>query len=298
MIQILYGTKEHRWDVTEVCMNQLKKKNVITIPNNDTIRSQYFSDQSVGTTKQVHVILDGREYAYDDTATVSIHVNDQTIHIKSDPNLSNIYMQLYHWYQELSIKYGSFNDKVVEQKMVLKSFTGNEKVLELGGNVGQKSLVIAKIVNPANFVTLESNTWRASKLEENKQANQFTFSVENAALSSCKLITQDFQTIPSEELLEGYQWVNTITWDELTTKYNIVFDTLVLNCNGAFYHILQTTPEILTHIQLIIMTNDYDTLEQKEYVNSVLVNQFYPVYVEMETKGCCPQSYYEIWKRN
>jgi len=281
-------------------MNQLKKKNVITIMNNDTIRSQYFADQLVGVDKYVYVLKNGKEYEYDSTATISIHLSDNSVHIKSEPNLSDIYLKLYQMYQSLSIKYGSFNDKVPEQKMIVKFFTGNEKVLELGGNVGQKSLLIASLVNQSHFVTLESNTFRASKLEENKLLNQLTFSIENAALSNQPLISQDFQTIPSAEVLEGYQPVTTISWEALTTKYSIEFDTLVLNCNGAFYYMLMETPTMLNNIKLIIMTNDY-TLEQKEYVNSILTqNDFYPVYVEVggiQNGSCCLQTYYETWKK-
>lgn len=300
VIHIYYGNKQTRWDVTEICTQLLKKKNVITISNNDTIRSQYFSDQLAGVTKYVYVVKDGHEYEYDNTATIYISLATSTIKIKSEPNLSDIYFQLYDLYQQLKITYGTFDDKVPEQKMILKCFTGNETVLELGGNVGQKSLIIAKLVQPNHLVSLESHAFRASKLEENKNLNQFSFFVENAALSQRTLITQDFQTIPSDVLLDGYQWVNTITWDALTTKYNLVFDTLVVNCNGAFYYVLMDTPEILTHLTLLVMTNDYDDIQQKNYVDSILAaNRFYPVYVEVGgfRGGVCVQMYFEIWKK-
>jgi FkbM family methyltransferase len=173
-------------------------------------------------------------------------------------------------------------------------------VLELGANVGQKSLLIASLVNQTTFVALESNAFRASKLIENKSLNQFNFFIENAALSNRTLITQDFQTIPSETLLDGYQWVPTITWNELTTKYNIAFDTLVVNCNGAFYYILMDTPEILTNITILVMTNDYEEMQQKDYVNSILTqHNFYPVYVESGLRGgYCSATYYEVWRKH
>ena len=298
-IHIFYGNQETRWEVTEVCMNHLKKKNVITISNNDSIRAQYFSDQLVGQEKYIYVIKD-KEYEYDNTATVYINVMDGSIRIKSEPNLSPIYFKLFELYQSLQLTYGLFDEKVPEQKMIVKYFTGNEKVLELGANVGQKSLLIASLVNQTTFVALESNAFRASKLIENKSLNQFNFFIENAALSNRTLITQDFQTIPSETLLDGYQWVPTITWNELTTKYNIAFDTLVVNCNGAFYYILMDTPEILTNITILVMTNDYEEMQQKDYVNSILTqHNFYPVYVESGLRGgYCSATYYEVWRKH
>ena len=45
---------------------------------------------------------------------------------------------------------------------------------------------------------------------------------------------------------------------ELKNKYNINFDTLVLDCEGAFYYILMDMPEILENIKLII--NEIDEI--------------------------------------
>jgi len=301
-VQIFYGTSQQRVDVTTTCNHELKKKNIITIPNSDILRSQYFSEMCPGEKKFVYLLKEGLEYVYDDTTTVMIHT-DNTITITNDPNLNEVYIQLYHLSNQLNIKYDSFNNKVPEQKMIVKGLQGNEKVLEIGGGVGVKSLIIASRVNQANFVTLESNPLRLSKLVENKDLNSFHFHAENSALSTRTLIYQDYQTIPSTELLENTQWVNIVTWTDLQNKYSIEFDTLVVNCNGGFYHTLMDMPEMLTNIQLIMMTNDYDTIEQKEYVDSVLLaNHFYVVYVEVGgiyvNAGCCRNNYYEIWKKH
>lgn len=71
------------------------------------------------------------------------------------------------------------------------------------------------------------------------------------------------ETKPSETLEPNFKWINTIRLEQLKTKYNIKFDTLVLNCEGAFYYILMGMPEILDNINLTIMENDYHILEQK-----------------------------------
>ena len=41
---------------------------------------------------------------------------------------------------------GSFENELPEQKMVLRYFTGNERVLEIGGNIGRNSLVMGYIM--------------------------------------------------------------------------------------------------------------------------------------------------------
>jgi len=231
---------------------------------------------------------------------------------KNQNNVNNI-LQLKNKYNEyfdklinvhriLSLKYGSFLDEYPEQIMTIKYLTGNEKVLEIGGNIGRNSLIIAYILNKNNnnnLVTLESDTYISNQLLENKQLNNLNFYIENAALSNRKLIQKDWDTIPSDILLNGYKWINTITLHELNKKYNIKFDTLVIDCEGAFYYILMDTPEILNNINLIIMENDYKDISHKNYVdNNLKINNFYVDYFESGGhRGPCYNNFYEVWKK-
>ena len=76
------------------------------------------------------------------------------------------------------------------------------------------------------------------------------------------------------------------------------FDTLVLDCEGAFYYIVMDMPEVLDNIQLIIMENDYLKMEEKEYVDNTLKNKnFRRIYKEQGPWGPCQSNFYEIWKR-
>jgi FkbM family methyltransferase len=200
---------------------------------------------------------------------------------------------------KLKIKYGGFNEELPEQKMAIRYLNGNEKVLEIGGNIGRNSLVIASLINNNYFVSLESDPNIAKQLEENRNINNYTFNIENSALSKRKLIQKGWDTKPSDVLEKDYKWVNTISLDELNIKYNIIFDTLVLDCEGAFYYILMDMPEILDNIRLIIMENDYHNISHKEYVDSILRKyNFYNVYKEAGGWGCCYNNFYEVWKKN
>ena len=87
-----------------------------------------------------------------------------------------------------------------------------------------------------------------------------------------------------------------MTYDELVKKYNIAFDTLVLDCEGAFYYILQDMPEILTNIKLIIMENDYNDINHKNYIDTILQNNNFKVdYSESGGWGPCINKFYEVW---
>ena len=175
----------------------------------------------------------------------------------------------------------------------------NGKVLELGGNIGRNSLVISSILKDTkNLLTLECDEKISKQLIENRDLNNFNFNIECAALSKRKLIQKDWDTIPSDTLRDGYNWVNTITFEELNIKYNIDFDTLVIDCEGAFYYILMDMPEILNNITLIIMENDYLDIKHKNYIDSVLKNNnFYVEYSEAGGWGPCYNNFFEVWKK-
>jgi FkbM family methyltransferase len=210
-----------------------------------------------------------------------------------------IAMRTYDVQSTLSLNYGSFFEELPEQRMSVRYLTGKERVLEIGGNIGRNSLIIARLLNnQKNLVTLESNLEIAAQLKENRDANQLQFHIEASALSKRRLIQKGWDTLPSETLQEGYSWVNTMSLDEIQTKYNIVFDTLVLDCEGAFYYILTDMPEILANINLIIMENDYYELEKKQYVDNVLKqNGFYRDYAEGGGWGPCMEYFFEVWKK-
>jgi len=215
-----------------------------------------------------------------------------------DNNINNILNDIH---SKLKIKYGSFNDEVPEQKMVVRYLTGNEKILEIGGNIGRNSLVIYYILktqNNHNFVVLESDPHISKQLEENRVLNKFNFHIENSALSKRKLIQKGWDTVVSDVLLPGYKEIKTISLDELNKKYNINFDTLVLDCEGAFYYILMDMPEILDNINLIIMENDYHNIEHKNYIDSILNERnFYVDYNEAGGWGPCQSQFFQVWKR-
>jgi len=293
-MKILYGTSQNNIEVTEICYTKLLNKhtNIIHIPRGDSVRANYFTDPVFGVLKQIIIITDNnlkQEYNH----TAEIYINSLTNEI------STVDINLFH--NTLRIKYGSLNDEVPEQLMVVNYLKGHEKVLEIGGNIGRNSLIIGSILgcNNNNFVTLECDKDIALQLTENRDLNNMDFHIESSALSNRKLIQKDWDTIASDDLLPGYKPVNIISLYELNTKYNINFDTLVLDCEGAFYYILMDMPEILNNINLIIMENDYWDISHKIYIDTILIqNNFYVDYSESGGWGPCFNNFFEVWKRD
>jgi len=311
MFRIKYGIENNNIDVTELTFNKCSYNNVIFIPKGDHARANIFSDPIEGTLKSIFIEQDGLMTEYNDSYEIYININEFNIYnnhtvpnyIKFSviDNIIDYNERLKTIQQFLQIDYGNFNTEIPEQIMASKYIVGNEKILEIGGNIGRNSLVMAFILNAknnSNLVTLECDVGIATQLTHNKNINNLNFFVENAALSKRNLIQKNWETIVSDILLEGYTPVKTITLEELIAKYHIDFNTLVIDCEGAFYYILLDMPEILNNISLIIMENDYNDILHKDYIDKILrEHNFYVDYVEGGGWGPCKDNFYEVWKR-
>ena len=292
-MRIYYGITNNNMDVTDICKTKLINNKLI-IPSGDLNRANLFTDPLVGVHKYIIIEHNGILTEYDESVQIKIDGINNTIETINENDLNN---KLSDIHSKLKINHGSLNDELPEQKMVVRYLTGNEKVLEIGGNIGRNTMVIASIVD--SLVTLECDPKIANQLTENRDLNNFNFHIERAALSNRKLIQKGWDTIPSDTLLDGCSWVNTITLDNLKNKYNIAFDTLVLDCEGAFYYILMDLPQILDNINLIIMENDYHNISHKQYINDVLIkNNFKVDYAEQGGWGPCYNNFFEVWKKH
>ena len=304
---VKYGTFENNIDVTDIALKQCVKKNIMYIPSGDHRRAHVFTDPIYGTLKYI-IIEDNLNniYCYSHIKDIYIDLELNKIYVDNLPEYVKLIYpdnlnKLSEIHKKLKMDYGTLNEEVPEQLMAVTYLTGTEKVLEIGANVGRNSLVIGHILNNNNnnnFVSLECDTNTVKMLSHNRDINNLDFKIEASALSKRKLIQKGWDTICSDVLLPGYTDVNTITLEELNQKYNIIFDTLVLDCEGAFYYILSDMPEILNNINLIIMENDYHDYSQKSYIDSILKNNnFYVDYSRDGGWGPCESHFFEVWKK-
>lgn len=297
-MKIYYGISNNSIDVTSICLEKLSRDNIISIPPGDNLRARYFTDPLINVHKKIIIENNDSINEYDENVQIKINLLNNTCETVTETEINDRTRAIQ---SKLTLKYGSFNEELPEQKMSVRYLSGNEKVLEIGGNIGRNTLIIASILknnDNNNLVTLESDLSIATQLTENRDLNDFNFNIESSALSKRKLIQSGWCTIPSDVLLEGYTDVETITFENLKCKYNIEFDTLVLDCEGAFYYILMDMPEILNNINLIIMENDYTDITHKHYIDNVLLkNKFHVDYIEAGGWGPCYNNFFEVWKK-
>ena len=302
---IKYGSRDNNVDVTMICVNHLCKDNIIRIPVGDNIRPIYFTDPIPYVLKKIYVIRGDMVTEYDDTTEVIIDITNETwvdTNVNKVDNINVVSKGLELIHSRLQIKggriYGKNDIQVPHQNMLVQYLTGYERVLEVGGNIGRSSIIIGTILNEKQnnqFVTLECNKKHITFLQVNRQINNLLFHIEEAALSNKRLIqNKEGVILPSDVLIPGYEYVDTITFDGLEKKYNIIFDTLVLDCEYMFYYILVETPSILNNIKLIIMTNDYSNINYKNNIDEYLKNNKFEL--------CCVENgskrhFYEVWKK-
>jgi FkbM family methyltransferase len=318
--QIKYGKDDVTTDITEVCFSKYAIEGIIYIPENDILRGTMFPDPLYGIVKSIYiydleydiskpvVVCDSKTYVIIDTQNNTIYENKTPEYLKDIVQEPYIKEKLKKIHDKLVIKHGDFTIEIPEQMMAMRFLTGDEKILEIGGNIGRNSLLLAHILKQKNnqqMVTLESHPYIAEQLKENRNLNGFTFFVEASALSKRKLIQglRTWNTFESDEVLDGFIHVNTITWEELQVKYNIDFDTLVLDCEGAFYNILKDMPEILDNIKKILVENDYGDISHKKFVDDMLIERNFKLKYneslkeEVQKYLPCKNDFYQYWQR-
>lgn len=296
-LQIFYGNDSHKVNITSLIPIT---HNLMYIHANDLVRQALYNNRIFGQ-KYIYLTINNQELSFDDTKELYINVTTLNVAIRNVNEMVGEYKELYDKLMNIhavtKFKYGSMLDEFPEQIMTAKYLTGNEKVLEIGGNFGRNSMIIAYLLNNStDFVVLESDELIADKLKYNRDINNYLFHVESSALSKYNMIQNGWSCIKSDILLDGYTQVKTITYNDLCKKYNIQFDTLILDCEGAFYDILMDMPEILNNIKLIIIENDFSEIHKKEYVNHILKQYNFNVVFSMSGGwGPCANNFYEVW---
>jgi len=219
-------------------------------------------------------------------------------------------------HSKLKLNYGSFNEEYDEQIMAVMYIKPDDIVLELGGNIGRNSCIIASLLNDSkNLVVFESFDATAKQLQENRDINNLHFHIESCAISKSDLYQTGWDTKPVNEIdtVELARWtkVNTATWSDIKKKYvdgtsadsQLRFNTLVADCEGALYYILRDEPTFLENFTKIIIENDFKNLHHKHYVDEEFRRfNFKRVYVKaidlpQGVFDYVKEFFYEVWEK-
>lgn len=203
-------------------------------------------------------------------------------------------------HSRFSLSQGSFNEEYPEQVMSAMFISPRDKVLELGGNIGRNSCVIASLLrNSRNLVVVESDPKIASTLIANRDRNGLFFHVEDSAISEVPLMQGGWNTFSQATVLpSGYFPVKTISYNELKEKYKIPFNVLVADCEGALYHLFQYDESILDDVSMLILENDYtDKAHYEDVRTRFITHGFHLVYNKPGGWPPCFNEFYQVWKK-
>lgn len=294
-MEFLYGIENQYINITQLVHEKCINGNIIYIPSGDYNRTQLFTDVLPNVIK--HICING--IIYDNETDITIPLFSKKDWLLMDHNYDHE-KKLNELHKRIQFKYGNIKDEYPEQLMSIKYLNKDAKVLEIGGNIGRNSIVISSILtDEKNLVVLESNPDYINQLIYNRNINNLHFNIENYALSKIPLIQNYWNTMAKPttgDIPSGWFEIKTITFDQIQTKYNIVFDTLVLDCEGAIYQILLDDETILKNIKMIIIENDFSNIEHKLYVDELFRKYGLKcIYSREGPWGCCKDIFYQVF---
>lgn len=208
--------------------------------------------------------------------------------------------QLNYIHSHLTLTHGSFSEEYPEQVMSAMFISENDKVLEIGGNAGRNSCVIATLLNNSeNLVVSESDPGAVPVLTATRDYNKLRFHIEDSAISLVPLVQSVYWvSFPSETVPEGHFRIKTIPYADLKEKYGIPFNVLVADCEGALYYIFRDDETILDDVEMIIVENDYHHYVHFEAVrNQFIAHGFELVYNRGGGWGPCANMFYQVWQK-
>jgi FkbM family methyltransferase len=129
-----------------------------------------------------------------------------------------------------------------ERILLRKHLPRDAKVLELGACMGVISCVTNKLLsNPKDHVIVEVNPNLIATLEQNREMNSCGFEIFNGAVSTADDLKMSFNNVfilaSSSHAKDNRakSSVETKTITELASEYNIDFNCLVIDIEGAEY---------------------------------------------------------------
>lgn len=302
-MQFLYGIDGNYVDVTYKVFKTCYNQGIFYIPIDDNERAYLFGDHLYGVKKEL--LCNGTPCRVREIMTMedqNWNPTRPTLDFRNKEGKEKLEMIHRH----VLFFGGRVRDEYPEQLLAVRYIQENDVVLELGANIGRNTLTISSLLSDSrNLVTLETDPSTCKVLQYNRDMNDFSFHIENSALSKRPLVQQGWETKPSDGNnadADGAQAkgvaVNTISWTQLQEKYKLAFSVLVADCEGALYYILQDEPNLLDKMRLVIMENDYHDINHKVFVDKVMMEKgFRCIHNEMGGWGCCKEFFFQAWSK-
>lgn len=175
-------------------------------------------------------------------------------------------------HQRFMLVHGYRTDEYPEQFLTALMIKPHDVVLELGANMGRNSCTISSILTHSrNLVSVEPFNEYIPQLSENRNVNGLEFFIESNAISNEPLIWKEWQSARMRDVDEwsenGWSRIPTISLNDFMQKYSFLrFNTLVVDCEGALFYIVEDNPLFLGTFDKILVENDYRKRKHYQHV--------------------------------
>lgn len=301
VFQVLYGVSHTHIDVTDHAWKCVKNE-TLSLPAGDYERSLILQDPVQGIVKEILVKFHDKAWVFPAGQEIKLSlpgILPPVLDPKKWKSLSypTCHERLQCIHNNLRFE-GNIYDEYPEQLLIAEFIKPEHVVLEIGSNIGRSTLVIASILeNDKQLVTLECDPNSCAVLTHNRNINNMTFTIENAALSSFPMYRKGWNTFFEFNKPEDAVPITTISWKDFHKKHPLPFDTVVADCEGALLPILAESPELLDGIKLVIVENDYMDINHKLEVDRVFRSKGLSPHRNVPGGwGPCLPMFYQVWK--
>ena len=157
-----------------------------------------------------------------------------------------------------------------EQLWVAEHLPKDARVLELGARYGTVSCLVSAIVDePTKHVAVEPDVFVLPALIYNKLTHSGKFHIVVGAISRHP-VCLDYTCGYGNHLTQGQPNIQTFTVEEIEKMYDVSFNCLIADCEGALEMFCRQNPELLTRLDTVIFEADCPQRCDYDYVKRVL----------------------------
>jgi len=196
-LQIFYGQNENFLDVTELALRLCSRRNSkvlsdddkstckLLIPPTEIDRADLFGDPLCNVLKCIVVrTFNNDEPIINRYPDVVFNYIDIPEKHKDKYWIGNPHKFLGEIHSKLIFVGGNIRDEYNEQQIIISFLRPNNRVLEIGSNIGRNALVISSILSDSShLVTIESDLQNVQILKQNRDLNGFKFQIIDDVLS-------------------------------------------------------------------------------------------------------------------
>jgi FkbM family methyltransferase len=142
-----------------------------------------------------------------------------------------------------------------ERQLILKHLPSDSSVLELGGCIGVVScLVNSLLTDRHSHVVVEANPFLIPFLERNRDVNGAKFSVEHCMVTRATEATLSLAAdMDSSKAGDQGLSVPTRTCENIEASYQLSFDTLIMDIEGAEREFIKENEFLFQKLKLIVV---------------------------------------------